>query len=316
MSDSRLEARNLCKTFGQTRAVDRVSLSVRAGEAFGLVGPDGAGKTTTMRLLTAIMAPTSGDAWVSDLHTVHEAEALKERIGYMSQRFGLYPDLTVQENIDFYADIYSVPRRGREDKIDELLGFSNLTPFRQRQAGRLSGGMKQKLALACTLVHEPKVVMLDEPTTGVDPVSRRAFWDLIFELSSQGVTVFVTTHYMDEAEHCHTLGLLSYGQLIALGSPAELKANMRAGQMLELDVADALRASTVVTSLPAVHSAAPYGDKLHVLVWGDAGETIDPLSRTLAAAGLPPRRVEPVEFSLEDLFVTFIEMQQEAMRDA
>ena len=172
----------LTKSFTGLRAVDGLTLNIAEGEIFGLVGPDGAGKTTTMRLLTAIMEPTSGDAWVAGHHIVKEAEALKEDIGYMSQRFGLYPDLTVMENIEFYADIYGVPREGRQERIDRLLAFSNLTPFKKRLAGNLSGGMKQKLGLACALIHTPKVLFLDEPTNGVDPASRRDFWRILYQL--------------------------------------------------------------------------------------------------------------------------------------
>jgi len=177
----------LTKRFGELVAVDRLNLSVAEGEIFGLVGPDGAGKTTTMRLLTAIMEPDAGEAWVAGFHVVHQAEQLKQQIGYMSQRFGLYADLTVLENLDFYADIYDVPRRGRAEKIERLLAFSNLTPFKRRLAGNLSGGMKQKLGLACALVHTPKVLFLDEPTNGVDPVSRRDFWRILYQLLREKV---------------------------------------------------------------------------------------------------------------------------------
>ena len=210
-----IHTENLTRTFGTVTAVDALNLDVREGEIFGLVGPDGAGKTTTIRLLAAIMAPTSGAAWVAGRHTVDEAEAIKEEIGYMSQRFGLYPDLTVLENIHFYADIYSVPRRGRAERISELLAFSNLTPFKKRLAGRLSGGMKQKLGLACALIHTPNVLFLDEPTNGVDPVSRRDFWRILYRLLRQHVTIFVSTAYLDEAERCNRIGLIHQGRLIA-----------------------------------------------------------------------------------------------------
>ena len=203
------------------------------GEIFGLVGPDGAGKTTTMRLLCSIMEPTSGDAWVAGCHVVRQAEQIKQQIGYMSQRFGLYPDLTVIENIHFYADIYNEPRKGRGEKIDRLLGFSNLTPFRRRLAGNLSGGMKQKLGLACALIHTPKVLFLDEPTNGVDPVSRRDFWRILSQLLQQNVTIFVSTAYLDEADRCHRVGLLDHGRLLAVGTPAEVKRLMR-GTILEI----------------------------------------------------------------------------------
>ncbi len=194
-----IRTENLTKLFNNLKAVDNLTLKVAEGEIFGLVGPDGAGKTTVMRLLTSIMEPTSGAAWIAGKHTVKDAELIKEEIGYMSQRFGLYPDLSVIENINFYADIYSVPRKGRKEKIEELLEFSNLTPFRKRLAGNLSGGMKQKLGLACALIHTPKVLFLDEPTNGVDPLSRRDFWRILYQLLRKKVTIFVSTAYLDEA---------------------------------------------------------------------------------------------------------------------
>ena len=213
----------LTKSFDALTAVDSLTLTVAQGEIFGLVGPDGAGKTTTMRLLTGIMDPTSGDAWVMGKHIVREAEPLKDDIGYMSQRFGLYPDLSVMENIAFYADIYGVPRKGREEKTARLLAFSNLTPFRQRLAGNLSGGMKQKLGLACALIHTPKVLFLDEPTNGVDPVSRRDFWTILYQLLKDGTTIFITTAYLDEAERMNRVGLMYRGRLIRCAPPEELR---------------------------------------------------------------------------------------------
>src|SRR5574340_625315 len=222
-----IETESLTKRFGSFSAVDGLNLTVEEGEIFGLVGPDGAGKTTTMRLLTSIMEPSSGDAWVAGFHVVRQAEAIKESIGYMSKRFGLYPDLTVMENLDFYADIYTVPRRERKERIDRLLGFSNLTPFRRRLAGNLSGGMKQKLGLACALVHTPRVLFLDEPTNGVDSVSRRDFWRILYQLQQERVTIFVSTAYLDEAERCTRLALIHQGRLLALGTPHEVKQLMR-----------------------------------------------------------------------------------------
>ncbi len=228
-----IRTEGLSKTFDAVTAVDRLTFAVSEGEIFGLVGPDGAGKTTTMRLLTAIMDPSGGDAWVMGRHVVREAEAIKEQIGYMSQRFGLYPDLTVRENLDFYADIYGEPRRGREAKIERLLAFSNLTPFQKRLAGNLSGGMKQKLGLACALIHTPKVLFLDEPTNGVDPVSRRDFWRILYQLLREKVTIFVSTAYLDEAERCNRLGLMHRGRLLACGTPQEVKSLMR-GTIFEI----------------------------------------------------------------------------------
>lgn len=214
-----IRLQNLTRSFGNVTAVDRLTFSVGEGELFGLVGPDGAGKTTTMRLLTAILDPTGGDAWVAGYHSVREAAAIKESIGYMSQRFGLYSDLTVLQNMNFYADIYGVARRGRADQIDRLLAFSNLVPFKQRLAGNLSGGMKQKLGLACALIHTPQVLFLDEPTNGVDPVSRRDFWRILYQLIRDGVTIFLSTAYLDEAERCSRLALIHRGRLLAMGTP-------------------------------------------------------------------------------------------------
>ncbi|PKN41565.1 MAG: multidrug ABC transporter ATP-binding protein [Deltaproteobacteria bacterium HGW-Deltaproteobacteria-17] len=220
-----IRADGLTRRFDDLVAVDDLALSVEEGEIFGLVGPDGAGKTTAMRLLTGILEPSAGDGWVAGHHVWHEAEAVKEDIAYMSQRFGLYPDLTVMENIDFYADIYGVPRKGRAERVEELLAFSNLTPFKKRHAGKLSGGMKQKLGLACALVHTPKVLFLDEPTNGVDPVSRRDFWRILYQLLREKVTIFVSTAYLDEAERCARVHLLDAGRLLASGEPrAVLKA--------------------------------------------------------------------------------------------
>ena len=200
--DAAIKTSHLTKAFKENIAVNGIDLEVHRGELFGLVGPDGAGKTTTMRLLSAIMVPTAGDAWVAGMSVRTHGEALKERIGYMSQRFGLYEDLTVMENINFYADLYGVPNRERAERTGRLLGFSNLTPFRDRLAGNLSGGMKQKLGLACTLIHTPEVLFLDEPTSGVDPVSRRDFWRILYDLMKERITIFVSTSYLDEAERC------------------------------------------------------------------------------------------------------------------
>ena len=215
---------NLTRKFGDKTAVDKLNIEIPEGEIFGLVGPDGAGKTTTMRLLTGILDPTEGEAWVCDKHIVKDAEPLKNHIAYMSQRFGLYEDLTVLENIFFYADIYSIPKSEREGKIDKLLGFSGLTPFKDRLAGKLSGGMKQKLGLACALIHTPKVLFLDEPTNGVDPVSRRDFWKILHELLKEKVTILYSTSYLDEAERCKRVGLIHKGKLLRCDTPDAIKA--------------------------------------------------------------------------------------------
>ena len=225
--------------------VDGLDLSVTRGEIFGLVGPDGAGKTTTMRLLTGILEPSAGDGWVAGHHVWCEAEAMKEDIAYMSQRFGLYADLTVMENVNFYADIYGMPRKERRAQVEKLLAFSNLTPFKKRQAGKLSGGMKQKLGLVCALVHTPKVLFLDEPTNGVDPVSRRDFWRILYQLLREKVTIFLSTAYLDEAERCARVALMDKGRILAVGTPTEVKGLMR-GALIEVRTTETRRAAALL----------------------------------------------------------------------
>jgi len=294
----------LTKSFGDMVAVDRLSLSVEEGEIFGLVGPDGAGKTTTMRLLTSIMDPSAGDAWVAGYHVVREAERVKEHIGYMSQRFGLYADLTVQENIHFYADIYSVPTRGRREKIEELLAFSNLSPFKHRLAGNLSGGMKQKLGLACALIHTPKVLFLDEPTNGVDPVSRRDFWRILYKLLEDKVTIFVSTAYLDEAERCNRIALIHQGRLLAEGSPAKVKELMR-GVLLELRCSQPRNAMRILKEELRSGSVGLFGDRVHVVTEHPDADTAR-IQAVLAGHGYDPIAIRRVEPSLEDVFVSVV----------
>lgn len=228
-----IKTERLTRKFGDITAVDNLTLEVEEGEIFGLVGPDGAGKTTTMRLLTGILEPTKGDAWVGQYHIVREAERLKGNIAYMAQRFGLYGDLTVIENINFYADIYCVPSQERKVRIAQLLAFSQLTPFQQRLARNLSGGMKQKLGLACALIHKPRILFLDEPTNGVDPVSRRDFWQILYQLLKDKVTIFYSTAYLDEAERCKRVGLIHKGKLITCDSPGNIKKEKNAKTLEE-----------------------------------------------------------------------------------
>jgi ABC-2 type transport system ATP-binding protein len=218
-----IKAIGLTRRFEELVAVDDLNLQIERGEIFGLVGPDGAGKTTTMRLLTGILEPTSGDAWVDDKHVVGQAEHIKESIAYMSQRFGLYEDLTVIENINFYADVYCVAKKERAEKIDRLLGFSGLLAFKTRQTRNLSGGMKQKLGLACALIHTPKVLFLDEPTNGVDPISRRDFWQILYQLLKEKVTILLSTAYLDEADRCARVGLMHKGKLLRCDVPGAIK---------------------------------------------------------------------------------------------
>lgn len=299
-----IRTESLTKDFDGLTAVDALTLSVEEGEIFGLVGPDGAGKTTTMRLLTSIMEPSSGEAWVNGHHTVLEAEALKDDIGYMSQRFGLYPDLTVMENVDFYADIYEVPKRGRMEKIDQLLAFSNLTPFKKRRAGNLSGGMKQKLGLACALIHTPKVLFLDEPTNGVDPVSRRDFWRILYQLLLEKVTIFVSTAYLDEAERCNRLALVHKGKLLAVGTPDDLKQLMR-GTLLEIRTNEPRRATALLRERMTADSVGVFGDRVH-LVTSEPEAAVAQAESLLTQAGFRVECVRPVEPTLEDVFVSVV----------
>ncbi len=299
----------LSRSFGDTVAVDRLDLDVAEGEIFGLVGPDGAGKTTTMRMLTGILPPTSGTATVAGHDVVREAEPLKSHVGYMSQRFGLYPDLTVEENIVFYADIYGVTSRERSTRMDQLLGFSNLTPFKQRLAGNLSGGMKQKLGLACALIHTPRVLFLDEPTNGVDPVSRRDFWRILYQLVREGVTIFVSTAYLDEAERCNRLALLHAGRLLGLGTPDEVKKLMP-GALIEVRTSAPRRTAALLRERLPGASVGLFGDRLHVAS-KDAAETEKQTRDLAGGAGYEVLSIRAIEPSLEDVFVAVLAAQKE-----
>ena len=304
MSDT-IRAEGLTRVFGDLVAVDDLSFAVREGEIFGLVGPDGAGKTTTMRLLAGILDPTSGDAWIDGHSVVRSAEAVKEHIGYMSQRFALYPDLTVLENVGFYADLYGVPRRGRGERIERLLGFSNLGPFRRRRAGNLSGGMKQKLGLVCALVHTPRVLLLDEPTNGVDPVSRRDFWRILYQLLRERVTIFVSTAYLDEAERTNRLGFLHRGKLLAAGSPDEVKRLMR-GALLEIRVPAPRRAAAELRAARPDDPVGLFGDRVHLATLEDPDGAAREVRRLLEECGLGPAEIRRVEPTLEDVFVSVL----------
>ncbi len=304
-----IKTHNLTKSFSGLTAVDRLNFSIAEGEIFGLVGPDGAGKTTTMRLLTAIMEPTSGEAWIVGRQTVKEAEAIKEEIGYMSQRFGLYPDLTVMENIQFYADIYGVPKKERKEKIDRLLDFSNLTPFKKRLAGNLSGGMKQKLGLTCALIHTPRVLFLDEPTNGVDPVSRRDFWRILYQLLQEKVTIFVSTAYLDEAERCHRVGLIHQGRLLACGTPEELKKLMP-DTILEIRSPLPRKGTALLRQHYPSNSVGLFGDRIH-LSTREPDQDIPQVQKILAEAGWPGLEIRQVEPTLEDVFISVVAEKRE-----
>jgi ABC-2 type transport system ATP-binding protein len=300
-----VEAVELTRRFDDFVAVDRVSFGVREGEVFGFLGPNGSGKTTTIRMLCGILAPTSGVARVAGFDVAIEPERVKERIGYMSQRFSLYPDLSVWENLDFYASIYRVPAQEKQQRLAELVAMANLTGREGELAKNLSGGWRQRLALGCAIAHRPRILFLDEPTGGVDPVSRRQFWEMIYSLAGEGVTVFVTTHYMDEAEHCNTLGMMHQGSLIALGTPDELKDRYLAGEILEIDSERPADAQSVLERLPAVRDVAAYGMLLHAVV-ADAARDAGEVVTALEEAEIGVRHTERIQPSLEDVFVSLV----------
>lgn len=296
-----IKTSGLTKTFGDYKAVDGLNLEIKKGELFGIVGPDGSGKTTIMRLLTGIMEPTSGEAWVAGRSILTEGERIKERIAYMSQRFGLYEDLTVMENIEFYADIYEVPKSERPERTVQLLGFSNLTPFKGRLAGRLSGGMKQKLGLACALIHTPEVLFLDEPTNGVDLVSRRDFWRILYDLLREGITIFVSTAYLDEAERCTRVGLIHEGRLMIEDDPLSLKKSF-GHPMIEFWAEDARRAREIIGGIEGVEGVSSYGEKLHVGM--KDREVVCSIVDRLHREGMEIRGYREILPSLEDIFIS------------
>jgi len=298
--------RDLSKRFGDFVAVDRISLDVRQGEIFGFLGPNGAGKSTTIRMLCGILTPSGGSGSVAGFDVVREPERIKSRIGYMSQKFSLYEDLTVEENIDFYSGIYRIPADRKAERKEWVVGMAGLGDHRATRTSILSGGWKQRLALGCALLHEPPVIFLDEPTSGVDPISRRSFWDLIYRLAEQGTTVFVTTHYMDEAEYCDRLGLIYRGELIASGAPEELKSRFMKEEVIDVRCERPQDALLRAETVEGVRHAALFGAGLHVTS-GDAERAVPALGRALEEAGIGVSRVEKITPSLEDVFVYLIE---------
>ena len=303
-----IEVQDISMRFGKFTAVDKVSFTVQRGEIFGLLGPNGSGKTTTIKMLCGLLAPSAGRATVASIELGTDSRGLRSRIGYMSQRFSLYEDMSVGENIDFFAGVYQVPHTRLSARRDWALQLAGLQGEEQRLTRTLSGGLKQRLALACAVLHEPQVLFLDEPTAGVDPLSRRHFWELIGEIAERGVSVLVTTHYMDEAEHCHTLGLLYNGRLVALDSPQQLRAGMRAGEMMELECDQPTEALALFRGEPDVQVSF-FGDRLHLLV-DDAAAARPRLLTRLEQAGHLVKRIETVPLGIEDVFIAFIRMEQ------
>lgn len=300
-----IETRDLSRRFGTLMAVSHIDLSIEEGDIFGFLGPNGSGKTTLIRMLCGLLRPSSGTATVIGHDVAHDSEALKRSIGYMSQQFSLYNDLSVLENLRFYAGVYGIPRGQRIQRMEEVIEIVGIDRYRKQLAGRLSGGWKQRLALACALVHRPRLMFLDEPTAGIDPVARRDLWNLLFDLAGQGVTFFVTTHYMDEAERCSHIGYIYFSKLIACGTPAELK-NMpdvtpEGCVRLELRVPRVAPAMRALNTFPYVRDATIFADVLHVLTEsGTEQRIIDDLH----ASGFPDAVAHPIPATLEDVFVT------------
>jgi drug efflux transport system ATP-binding protein len=302
---------SLVKRFGNFVAVDNVSLEVEQGEIFGFLGPNGAGKSTTIRILCGLLAPTSGRATVHGFDVATQPEAIRRNIGYMSQRFSLYDDLTVEENIEFFGGVYGVKPQALKARRDYVLKMAALEEKRTSMTRMLSGGWKQRLALGCAILHEPPILFLDEPTSGVDPIARRNFWDLIYELSAAGHTIFVTTHYMDEAEYCHRIALMYGGRVIALGSPAELKQSLGVGHLLNLESSDLLGSMTALEGRPGILDVAVFGGGLHVKV-DNATEAEPVIHKALDDAGIKVAVLEPIPPSMEDVFVSLIEKEERA----
>ena len=312
MSDNRetseyaVTVENLEKRFGDFQAVNKVSFQVKRGEIFGFLGPNGAGKSTTIRMLCGILAPTAGKANVIGFDVFREAEQIKSHIGYMSQKFSLYEDLTVEENIDFYSGIYRIPKEDKKARKDWVIKMSGLEEHRSSLTAILPGGWRQRLALGCALLHKPPVIFLDEPTSGVDPISRRNFWDLIYQLAAEGVTVFVTTHYMDEAEYCDRLAMIYRGELVAIGTPDELKIRYMNADILNLECPDPFKMLQVVTGISVIKEAALFGRGLHLTV-ADSQAAMPVIVTALQAQKADYTRLEKIRPSLEDVFVAIID---------
>ncbi|HEY2952065.1 MAG TPA: ABC transporter ATP-binding protein [Verrucomicrobiae bacterium] len=304
--DLMIECQNLTKRFGHFTAVDRVSFSVARGSIFGFLGPNGSGKSTVIRMLCGILEPSDGSARVNGIDVIEQTEQLKGTIGYMSQKFSLYDELTVTENLNFYSRLYGLSGPAMKTRIDELITLTHLDPYLERRAGLLSGGWRQRLAMACSLVHKPSVLFLDEPTAGIDPVARRELWDLLFEFSSMGMTLFITTHYMDEAERCSHVGYIHMSKLIVCGLPDDLKlmpsVNPPGTRRLDVTCDHVTTGLQAIRHLPGVRTATVFGQSMHLLVDESMPEQL--IRSELAEAGIPQADIRPIGPSLEDVFVS------------
>jgi len=302
-ANSSVVIENLVKRFGDFVAVDHISLETRRGEIFGFLGPNGAGKSTTIRMLCGLLTPTSGRALVAGYDVAHEAESVRQNIGYMSQKFSLYNDLKVIENLRLFAGLYSVPPESLTQRIDWCLEMANLKGRENLITGTLPGGWKQRLALGCAVLHQPPIIFLDEPTSGVDPISRRQFWDLIHQMANQGVTVFVTTHYMEEAEYCNRLALIYRGKIVALGTPSELKQKLMKGELLLVECEPLGSAVEALQHAPHIMDAAVFGNALHLVV-ANAAQASPEVKSYLTEKGITVNHIEQIRPSLEDVFVS------------
>ena len=301
-------AENLCRSFGEVKALDGLNFTVEQGEIFGLMGPDGAGKTTCLRILCGLMRPTSGKAMVLGKDVAEDPEAVKDQIGYMAQPAKLYEDLTVKENIELYADLYQVPRDRYEQRMKRLLEFSGLAPFTDRLFRDLSGGMKQKVGLSCALIHTPKVLFLDEPTNGVDPVSRRDFWKILYELHREGVTILVASTYLDEADRCHRVAFFDRGTVRLVMDPLSLR-NLVRGQLFDLKTPDRRKAMRILKTTPGVTQASLFGAGIHFSL--KQAEDLLPIEKELTSSGLGAFHIEPIQPSLEDVYLSLVEGNRE-----
>jgi len=307
--DVSIDVRNLSKRFGRFTAVDDVSFQVRKGEIFGFLGPNGAGKSTVIRMLCGLLTPSSGGANVAGFDIASQPDGVKRNIGYMSQKFALYEDMTIEQNLDFFAGIYRIPRSRIPERKRFVAEVANLGGLEQKKPKELPGGLRQRLALATSILHEPHIVFLDEPTGGVDPVSRRNFWDLISRLSEEGITVFVTTHFLDEAEYCNNIGFLYFGRLIAFGTPTDLKRNYMTDTVLEIETSKPADALTMLGEEKGwIGDTSIFGNNIHVGV-SDPDAATPRITRLLEDRGIQVKRIEKIAPSLEDVFIHLIEQE-------
>ena len=313
-NDIAVSVRDLEKKFGDFIAVNRINFDVAKGEIFGFLGPNGAGKSTTIRMLCGILSPTSGSGRVGGYDILKEQEKIKQNIGYMSQKFSLYEDLTVEENIDFYGGIYKIPSSRKRERKEWIMKMAGIETLRSSLTRTLSGGWKQRLALGCAIIHEPKIFFLDEPTSGVDPIARKNFWDLIKEMARKGVTVFVTTHYMDEAENCDRMALIYRGSIIAMGTPSELKTKYMRDDVLQINVPSPEGWIERLTALDGVKDAALFGISIHAVV-SDAPRTQDAMKNMFENEKIKDYRINKIQASLEDVFVALIEAYDKKAND-